>query len=73
MIEDGFEPVGIPKGMYMNAVELLRRLHQHRAWVNANLLAAAETLSHEQLQSEFRIGQGSIWKSLLHLYAAACV
>jgi uncharacterized damage-inducible protein DinB len=57
----------------MNAVELLKRLHQHRAWVNANLLAAAETLSHEQLQSEFQIGQGSIWKSLLHLYAAEYV
>jgi uncharacterized damage-inducible protein DinB len=57
----------------MNAVELLQRLHQHRAWVNAHLLAAAETLSHEQLQLEFQIGQGSIWKSLLHLYAAEYV
>ena len=57
----------------MNAVELLQRLHQHRAWVNANLLAAAETLSHEQLQSEFQVGQGSIWNSLLHLYAAEYV
>jgi uncharacterized damage-inducible protein DinB len=57
----------------MNAIELLQRLHQHRAWVNGNLLAAAETLSHEQLRSEFPIGQGSIWKSLLHLYAAEYV
>ena len=39
----------------MNAVELLQRLHQHRAWVNANLFAAAETLGHEQLQSELVI------------------
>ena len=54
----------------MNAVELLQRLHQHRAWVNGNLLAAAASLSHEQLRSEFPIGQGSVWKSLLHLYAA---
>jgi uncharacterized damage-inducible protein DinB len=54
----------------MNAVALLQRLHQHRAWVNGNLLAAAATLPHEQLRSEFPIGQGSIWKSLLHLYAA---
>ena len=57
----------------MNAVELLKRLHQHRAWVNGNLLTAAATLSHEQLRSEFPIGQGSIWKSLLHLYAAEYV
>ncbi len=57
----------------MNAVELLQRLHQHRAWVNGNLLTAAATLSNEQLRAEFQIGQGSIWKSLLHLYAAEYV
>ena len=57
----------------MNAVELLERLHQHRAWVNGNLLTAAATLSHEQLRSEFQIGQGSVWKSLVHLYAAEYV
>ena len=57
----------------MNAVELLQRLHQHRAWVNANLLTAAATLSDEQMRSPFPIGQGSIWKSLLHLYAAEYV
>ena len=54
----------------MNAVELLQRLHQHRTWVNGNLLAAAAALSDEQLRSAFQIGQGSVWKSLLHLYAA---
>lgn len=57
----------------MNAVDLLRRLHQHRAWVNGNLLAAAATLSDEQLRSPFQIGQGSVWKSLVHLYAAEYV
>lgn len=57
----------------MNAIELLQRLHQHRAWVNGNLLTAAATLRHEQLRSEFQIGQGSIWKSLLHLYGAEYV
>jgi uncharacterized damage-inducible protein DinB len=59
--------------MDMNAVELLQRLHQHRAWVNRNLLTAAATLSDEQLRSAFPIGQGSVWKSLLHLYAAEYV
>ena len=57
----------------MNAVEILQRLHQHRAWVNSNLLTAAATLGDEQLRSEFPIGQGSVWKSLLHLYAAEYV
>ena len=59
--------------MPMNAVELLQRLHQHRAWVNGNLLTAAANLSDEQLRSPFQIGQGSIWKSLVHLYAAEYV
>src|SRR5271165_2557399 len=59
--------------MGMNAVELLQRLHQHRAWVNGNLLTAAATLSAEQVRSAFPIGQGSLWKSLLHLYAAESV
>jgi len=54
----------------MNAVDLLKRLHQHRAWVNGNLLAAAATLSDEQLRAPFQIGQGSVWNSLIHLYAA---
>lgn len=57
----------------MNAVDLIQRLHQHRAWVNENLLAAASALSDEQLRRAFQIGQGSIWKSLLHLYAAEFV
>ncbi len=57
----------------MDAVKYLKRIHQHRAWVNTNLLTAAATLSDEQLRSAFPIGQGSVWKSLLHLYAAEYV
>ena len=34
------------------------------------MLNAAAALSDEQLRSAFQIGQGSVWKSLLHLYAA---
>lgn len=49
------------------------RLHQHRTWVNHNLLDAAATLTDEQLRSPFLIGQGSIWKSLTHLFAAEYV
>jgi len=52
---------------------LVRRLHQHRAWVNGNLLAAASGLGDEQLWQTFPIGQGSIWNSLIHLYAAEFV
>jgi uncharacterized damage-inducible protein DinB len=56
-----------------SAVTLIQRLHQHRAWVNGNLLDAAMQLSKEQLQQAFPIGQGSIWKSLVHLYAGEFV
>lgn len=57
----------------MNSVDIIRRLGQHRAWVNANLLVASGKLTQEQLRTTFPIGQGSIWKSLLHLYAAEYV
>jgi len=52
-----------------DAIALIKRLHQHRAWVNGNLISAASHLSDEQLRQPFPIGQGSIWKSLVHLYA----
>jgi uncharacterized damage-inducible protein DinB len=57
----------------MNAIEIVQRLHGHRAWVNRNLLDAVTRLSDEQLRAAFPIGQGSIWKSLLHLYGAEYV
>src|SRR5262245_15961763 len=56
-----------------DGVALIRRLHQHRAWVNENLLAATSSLPDEQRLRAFQIGQGSIWKSLVHLYAAEFV
>lgn len=54
-------------------MDLVRRLHEHRAWVNRRLLDAAETLDDEQLRRPLPIGQGSVWRSLLHLYAAEYV
>lgn len=60
-------------GTPMDAIDPLQRLHRHRAWVNGNLLAAAAALTDEQLRSPFPIGQGSVWRSLVHLYAAESV
>jgi uncharacterized damage-inducible protein DinB len=57
----------------MDSPQVIQRLHQHRAWVNGNLLNAAAQLSDAQLHASFQIGQGSIWKSLTHLYAAEYV
>src|SRR4051812_3144084 len=62
-----------PERIDMDATDVLRRLHQHRAWVNGNLLAAATSLTDEQLRAALPIGQGSVWKSLVHLYAAEFV
>lgn len=60
------------QGQFM-AVRTLSRLHEHRRWVNQGLLDLAETLSDEQLHQGFSIGQGSVWRSLVHLYAAEYV
>lgn len=57
----------------MNPEDLIRRLHQHRQWSNWKLFAVAEGLSESQLRQQFEVGQGSIWKSLTHLYAAEYV
>lgn len=63
-------PSGKPR---MDSISLIRRLHQHRTWVNEQLLVAANRLSAEQLERPLAIGQGSIWRSLVHLYAAEYV
>jgi len=57
----------------MNALDLVRRLHEHRAWVNRKLLEAAFPLSEDSLKKALPIGQGSVWKSLVHLHAAEYV
>jgi uncharacterized damage-inducible protein DinB len=54
----------------MEAIWVLRRLHQYRAWCNRQLLIACRPLSAEQLHAPFEIGQGSVWGSLVHLLAA---
>ena len=55
------------------ALALIRRLHQHRTLVNQMLLDAAEPLTEEQLRLPLPIGQGSLWRSLVHLFAAEYV
>lgn len=57
----------------MNALDVIRRLHQHRIHANRQLRAGAATLNEDQLRQSFLIGQGSIWRSLTHMYAAEFV
>lgn len=54
----------------MNAADLIRRIHQHRMWVNHRLLEAVLLLTDEQLRQPLAIGQGSVWRTLTHLLAA---
>jgi len=57
----------------MNASDLIRRLHQHRMWVNHRLLESVQPLTEDQLRQPFAIGQGSVWRTLTHLLAAEYV
>ena len=57
----------------MNAVTPILRLHEHRIWATGQLLKACRELSEEQLRQPFEIGQGTLWKTLCHLYAAEYV
>ena len=54
----------------MDCIDLIRRLHEHRRWVNAMLMDKARTLDEGQLHRTFEIGQGTIWLTLTHLYGA---
>jgi uncharacterized damage-inducible protein DinB len=54
----------------MSNLDVIRRLHQHRMWANARLLGAAEAVSNEDLRKQHPIGQGTLWRSLVHMYAA---
>lgn len=51
-------------------VAAVRRLHAHRAWSHGRLRAACRGLTPTQLHEVFEIGMGSVWETLVHLYAA---
>ncbi|TWU61665.1 DinB family protein [Crateriforma conspicua] len=57
----------------MTTIDLIRRLHQHRTWTNQQLLASVGQVAEVRLHTSLSIGQGSIWKTLVHLMAAEYV
>jgi uncharacterized damage-inducible protein DinB len=57
----------------MTSLDVIRRLHEHREWSNERLLQAAEELTDEELRRPFDIGQGSVWRSLMHMLGAEFV
>lgn len=54
----------------MSAATLVRRMHEHRLAHRAALLDLCGRLDDASLRREFPIGQGSLWATLAHLYAA---
>lgn len=54
----------------MSSLDVVRRLHEHRMWVNHKLLDAVESLPPAALRKQHPIGQGNLWRSLMHMYAA---
>jgi uncharacterized damage-inducible protein DinB len=57
----------------MHGIDVIARLQQHRIWANSKLLETASQLSEQQLRESFAIGQGSVWKSLVHMFGAEYV
>ncbi len=54
----------------MSSLSVVHRLHEHRMWVNHKLLDAVEALPPSALRTQHTIGQGALWRSLMHMYAA---
>lgn len=57
----------------MNAASPILRLHEHRIWATQHLREACGQLSADQLNQPHEIGQGTLWRTLCHLYAAEYV
>lgn len=57
----------------MDPLSAIRRLHEHRQWATGQLLQAAQPLTEEQLHRPLKIGQGTLWRTLCHMYAAEYV
>lgn len=57
----------------MPAIDSIKRLHEHRLWVNARLVAAAEQLDEESRRRAFPMGPGSVWATLVHVYGAEMI
>jgi uncharacterized damage-inducible protein DinB len=57
----------------MSSAATIRRLHEHRIWTRAKILAAARACSDEELRRPFEMGVGSLFGSIVHLWGAEMV
>ncbi len=68
-----FEDNHLRQRFSMNSTASIRRLHEHRMWVNHGLIDAVQSLTQDQLRQSLPIGQGTVWKTLTHMMAAEYV
>jgi uncharacterized damage-inducible protein DinB len=57
----------------MDQLTTIRDAHAWLRWLSGRTLAAAETLTHDELHRRFEIGLGSVHGTLVHLYGAECI
>ncbi len=55
------------------SVQVIRRLHEHREWANTRLREAAGHMTDAQLRGQHPCGRGSVFDSLVHLYAGEAI
>ena len=57
----------------MSTSDTIRRLHEHRLWTRAKILAAARTCSDAELHRPFEMGMGTLFGTIVHLWGAEMV
>ncbi|MFM7050961.1 MAG: DinB family protein, partial [Planctomycetota bacterium] len=57
----------------LSAADTIRRLHDHRLWTRAKILAAARSCTDSELRRPFEMGVGSLFGTIVHLFGAEMV
>ena len=57
----------------MTTADTIRRLHEHRLWTRARILAAARTCTDAELRQPVEMGIGTLVATIAHLFGAEAV
>lgn len=55
------------------AIRVIREMHEQRLWSRDAMLASARTLDAEAMNTTFEMGQGTLLRTIAHLYGAEAV
>ena len=70
----GIDPRASGYAAFMNTgADSIHRLHEHRLWTRAKILAAARTCTDAELHRPFEMGMGTLFASVNHLWVAESV